>query len=206
MIGILDYGLGNVTAFANIFSRLGVQARLVRSAEEVDQSDRLILPGVGAFDWAMARLNSSGLRDAVERAVQVQHRPILGVCVGMQMMLESSEEGSTPGLAWLPGRVEKFVAPVGAPHFALPHMGWNDVTPSIGHHLFHGIDVPRYYFLHSYRVVPSVREHVIATSDYYGAFAAAIGNGNVIGTQFHPEKSHEFGIRLLNNFASLAPC
>ncbi len=206
MIGILDYGLGNVTAFANIFGRLGITAQLVRTPAEVDQADRLILPGVGAFDWAMARFSASGLRDAVERAVNVHRRPILGICVGMQMMLDASEEGSSLGLGWVAGRVTKFVTPTGAPQFTLPHMGWNDVVPSGEQQLFRGIETPRYYFLHSYRAVPSDRDHVIATADYYGSFAAAIRADNVLGTQFHPEKSHGWGIELLRNFATVERC
>jgi glutamine amidotransferase len=201
MIGIVDYGLGNRLAFLNIYKRLNIEAALVSTVDELKMADRLILPGVGAFDWAMTRLAAAGLRAALDWLVLEERRPVLGICVGMQMMANSSEEGVMAGLGWIDAVVKRFEASRGGVVVRLPHMGWNDVRPEPGHALFRGLGSPEFYFLHSYHVVPARPTDTIGTTDYHGEFSSAIASGNIMGTQFHPEKSHEFGIELLRNFA-----
>ncbi|MEK9669638.1 MAG: imidazole glycerol phosphate synthase subunit HisH [Gammaproteobacteria bacterium] len=201
MIGIIDYGLGNVRAFENIYRRLNIEVRLVRSAEELEVADRLILPGVGAFDWAITRLEKSGMNEALNRRVLSDLVPILGVCVGMQMMGTRSDEGNMIGLGWIPGRVKRFDETKFNQRTHLPHMGWNSVEVTQQGSLFDGIDNPQFYFLHSYFFDPDDAIHAIAYSDYGVQFPAAIRCDNVWATQFHPEKSHHWGIHLLKNFA-----
>ena len=204
MIGLVDYGLGNIQAFANIYRRLGIEAYAARTAADLRRASRIILPGVGAFDWAMTRLQESGLREALDEEVLGAKKPVLGVCVGMQIMARSSEEGIQPGLGWIDATVGKFDARLlkGSTH--LPHMGWNNVEPLSTDTLFYGLDAPQYYFLHSYFMKPDRAENILATSDYGVTFTSAARAGNVYGTQFHPEKSHDWGVRLLKNFAELS--
>lgn len=203
MIGIVDYGLGNVRAFENIYRRLGIAAEPVRTADQLVTAERLILPGVGAFDWAMARLTKSGMLEALNKRVLKDRIPVLGVCVGMQIMAETSDEGTTAGLGWIPGRVERFLDEWFNSRTHLPHMGWND-TETIGFPaLFSGLLAPRFYFLHSYFFRPSDEGHVIARTHYGQIFASALRHGNIWATQFHPEKSHDWGVGLLRNFAEV---
>ncbi len=203
MIALVDYGLGNIEAFANIYRRLGIEAWAARTVDDLQRASRIILPGVGAFDWAMTRLQESGLREALDAQVLGAKKPVLGICVGMQMMARSSEEGELPGLGWIDATVVKFdtAAFEGSTH--LPHMGWNDTRPASTETLFSGLGMPRYYFLHSYFMQPDREETILATSSYGVAFTAAVRSGNVYGTQFHPEKSHHWGVQLLKNFAEL---
>jgi glutamine amidotransferase len=201
-VSLVDYGLGNIHAFANIYRRLNFGVEIVNDAAGIAAARRLVLPGVGAFDWAMGRLNESGMRDALDEAVLGHRVPVIGICVGMQMMAKVSEEGKLPGLGWIDAHVARFDR--AEPHrHPLPHMGWNDVQPRPHANLFRDIEAPRYYFLHSYHVVPARDEDVLATADYGGCFTAAVRKDNIIGTQFHPEKSHQWGIDLLRNFADL---
>jgi len=203
LITIVDYGLGNIRAFVNIYRRLNIPVEAAQTAEELACASRIILPGVGAFDWAMARLNASGMRDTLDELVLGQGKPVLGICVGMQMMAKSSEEGALPGLGWLDAEVCRFdvdAASNWAPR--LPHMGWNDVHPLSSDGLFEGLEDVRCYFLHSYYLRPLAPAMTLATTDYHGAFTSAVRAGNIQGTQFHPEKSHEWGIGLLRNFGA----
>ena len=204
MITLVDYGLGNIQAFANIYKSLGIACSIARDAEELSRASRLILPGVGAFDWAMQRLEASGLRPVLDDLVLKQRLPVLGICVGMQMMANCSEEGCLPGLGWIPGRVKRFDESLLSSKTRLPHMGWNDIAPK-EHHLFANISDLRFYFLHSYCFLPVSREQVLAEAEYGEHFAAAVCREHVIGVQFHPEKSHHWGIRLLQNFAEFQP-
>ena len=202
MITLVDYGLGNIHAFANIYKNLGIACSIARDAEELSRASRLVLPGVGAFDWAMQRLETSGLRPVLDDLVLNQHLPVLGICVGMQMMANCSEEGSLPGLGWIPGEVKRFDESLLSSKTSLPHMGWNDIAPK-EHPLFANISDPRFYFLHSYFFQPCSTSLVLAEAEYGENFAAAVCREHVIGVQFHPEKSHHWGIQLLQNFAEL---
>lgn len=204
MIALVDYGLGNIQAFANIYRHLGIEAAPARTANDLRTASAIILPGVGAFDWAMTRLQESGLREALDGEVLGAKKPILGICVGMQMMARSSEEGSLPGLGWIDATVVKFDTRLLRSKTHLPHMGWNDAHPVSTDTLFSGLDAPRYYFLHSYFMKTDREENVLATTSYGVTFTSAVQAGNVYGTQFHPEKSHQWGVRLLKNFAEFA--
>ncbi|WP_129777762.1 imidazole glycerol phosphate synthase subunit HisH [Peristeroidobacter soli] len=204
MIGIIDYGLGNILAFANVYKRLHVPVAVVRTAAQVREATKLILPGVGAFDHAMELLNASGMREALDEVVLSNQVPLLGVCVGMQILGKSSDEGRLSGLSWIDGVVKKIDTTTSGQPVRLPHMGWNDVRPERESSLFAGLQTDaRFYFLHSYYFQCAQPQNVLATSDYPGNFACAVQAGSIYGVQFHPEKSHRFGVRLLQNFAEL---
>jgi glutamine amidotransferase len=204
-VTLVNYGLGNIQAFAHIYQRLNISVEIAETAGQIEKAEKLILPGVGAFDWAMKRLNDSGLRDPLDQAILQKRVPILGVCVGMQMMARCSEEGTLSGLGWIDADVVCF-DPVSSSGIPLPHMGWNDVQPMSADCLFSGINAPLYYFLHSYCVVPRSPDNILATAHYGGSFTAAVRKDHIFGTQFHPEKSHQWGISLLRNFAELKIC
>jgi imidazole glycerol-phosphate synthase subunit HisH len=203
VIALVDYGLGNVQAFANIYRRLNIPATTAQTPEELGKASKIILPGVGAFDWAMTRLNQSGMRECLQDLAMIEKRPVLGVCVGMQMMAARSEEGDLPGLGWIKGEVRKFDEKSFTEKTHLPHMGWNEVLPKAPAGLFKNLQAPRFYFLHSYYLACDEDDDVIAFTDYSGRFASAVASGNIYGVQFHPEKSHRFGIELLKNFTDL---
>lgn len=204
MIAIVDYGLGNVQAFVNIYQRLNIPAVLASTSDSLAQADRIILPGVGAFDWAMQRLESSGLQQALNEQVLHKKVPVLGVCVGMQMMAQSSEEGRKPGLGWIDAEVRRFKFRPNSQQLILPHMGWNDVHLKRTSGLLNGLDaVSRFYFLHSYYFASNRDIDVIATADYGATFTCGIQASNCYGVQFHPEKSHSWGIQLLKNFSEV---
>lgn len=204
MITIVDYGLGNVQAIANIYKRLDIPVALAKTGVELRDATHLILPGVGAFDWAMARLDESGMRGALDELVLQGCRPVLGICVGMQMMAQFSEEGCASGLGWFDAGVKLFddARFTGLTH--LPHMGWNDIEPVATDGLLNELgNASRFYFLHSYYFAPNDPADVLAWADYGGRFACTVRKGNIHGVQFHPEKSHAWGIQLLKNFAAL---
>lgn len=204
MIHVIDYGLGNVQAFLNLYSRLGYDVVRANTTKDLAGASRLILPGVGAFDYAMKLLNDSGMRPTLERLVVEDRVPILGVCVGMQMLANSSEEGTLNGLGLISAKVR--VLPLGeeSQSIVLPHMGWNDCAPKLGHELFIGIENnPRFYFLHSYYFECEATADIVATTDYGLSFCSATSHNNIYGVQFHPEKSHDFGVQLLKNFAEI---
>lgn len=202
MITIVDYGLGNIGAFANLYKRVDVPARVARTADELADAERIILPGVGAFDHAMDLLDASGMRPTLERLVVDEKRPVMGVCVGMQILADGSDEGERTGLGWIPGRVRHFSSAPSNADLPMPHMGWNDVYPRAGERLFEGLEADaRFYFLHSYYFECPNEDHIAAHSGYGLEFACAVRNGHVHGVQFHPEKSHHYGARLLKNFA-----
>lgn len=203
MIMIVDYGLGNIRAIRNIYEQLGIEVEIARSADQLERADKIILPGVGAFDWAMECLGASGMVDRLSQLVAVEKRLVLGICVGMQMMARRSDEGHLDGLGWIDAEVKRFGDTDSERPMQLPHMGWNVVLPHRTDGLFRDLHAPLYYFLHSYYFNPSNDVHVLATSDYHGHFPSAVHSDNILGVQFHPEKSHGWGIRLLKNFAEM---
>lgn len=202
MIRVVDYGLGNISAFLNMYKRLNIEAAVARTPEELRGADKLILPGVGAFDHAMELLDASGMRPALEQLVTQRKVPVLGICVGMQILARSSDEGTAAGLGWIDARVRGFKAL--QQDLLLPHMGWNDVQPVGDARLFAGLeDECRFYFLHSYYFECAQPQDVAAVSRYGIDFSCAVHADNIYGVQFHPEKSHHFGAQLLKNFAEL---
>jgi imidazole glycerol-phosphate synthase subunit HisH len=202
MIRIIDYGLGNVQALQNVYKRLNIEVGTARGPDELADADKLILPGVGAFDHAMQLLEGSGMRGALDELVLGRHTAVLGICVGMQILARSSDEGEVAGLGWIDGHVQDFRAL--RRDLLVPHMGWNDVTPLAPTGLFAHLGAgARFYFLHSFYVQCARQEDVAAVSRYGIDFSCAVRGGNVYGVQFHPEKSHHFGMQLLKNFAEL---
>jgi len=202
MITIVGYGLGNVSAFANIYKNHNTPVVVARTSAELENASKIILPGVGAFDWAMERLSQSGMLSTLNDLVMMKKIPVLGVCVGMQMMAKSSEEGKRDGLGWLNARVARLHEKADDSH-RLPHMGWNTVNTVAGNDLlFNGLTNPaEFYFLHSFVVAPEDNNITSATSEHGENFACAVEFENIYGTQFHPEKSHSAGEQLLMNFA-----
>lgn len=204
MIGILNYGSGNVQAIANIYEQLNVDYKIVNEEADFKFVSKLILPGVGAFDETMNLLNNSGLRVKLDSLVKENRTPILGICVGMQIMGDSSEEGSLKGLGWIKGTVKKFDVSLFDHKPKIPHMGWNDVINSKNHKIFNGIqDQLGFYFVHSYYFDCDNSENELAYSHYGINFSSAIFNDHIFGMQFHPEKSHINGMTLLKNFSNI---
>lgn len=204
MITIIDYGVGNINAFVNVYKRLNIPTRIAKEAGDLIDVEKLILPGVGHFDHAMTQLINSGMLNKLNDLVLVQKKPVIGICVGMQMMANSSEEGTFDGLKWIDASVKKFDEAKIKQITRLPHMGWNDAYPLIQHPLFQGLEKDAlFYFLHSYYFQCNNPQDILAVSDYGERFTCAAYNGNVYGIQFHPEKSHKYGETLLHNFAKL---
>jgi glutamine amidotransferase len=203
MIHILDFGVGNVRSIVNMIERVGGVAKLISNPHELIASTKLILPGVGAFDHGIACLRKGDWIDNLNEAVLGRRVPILGICLGMQLMCKSSDEGSASGLGWVDTNV-RLIQSSRASNLKVPHMGWNSVTvvkqnpliPMDG-------DQRRFYFVHSYHVVPNDEADILARTHYGFDFVSAFSRGNVYGVQFHPEKSHRFGKELLGNFVRL---
>lgn len=204
MITIVDYGLGNIQAFANIYKRLNTPITFAKTDDDLHGATHIILPGVGSFDWAMERLNNSGMRATLDHLVLENQKPVLGICVGMQMMAKRSEEGSAAGLGWFDAEVKRFDEELIRGRTRLPHMGWNNVEPVDTRDLFQKMDSnPSFYFLHSYFFSPKCELDILARTNYGDSFTSAVRRRNIYGVQFHPEKSHSWGVELLNNFARL---
>jgi imidazole glycerol-phosphate synthase subunit HisH len=204
MITVMDYGLGNIRAFMNVYERLNVPCRTASSADELTDAVKIILPGVGSFDRAMDRLEASGMRGVLEQKVLQEKVPVIGICVGMQILADSSEEGTRPGLGWIPGAVRRFDAARIPYATKLPHMGWNTVRTGRPDPLMDSFNgSSRFYFLHSYYFECADASHMLSQTDYGLTYASAVQRGNIYGIQFHPEKSHSAGVTLLHNFARL---
>ena len=201
MIGDINYGLGNVRAILAAYASIGIEARALTDPHELHEASKLILPGVGSFDHALGRLERQGFIPVIRKRVEGEGVPILGICLGMQLLASSSDEGSRQGFGWVEGRVRSFEALPATGGLPVPHMGWNSVHPLVGGGLFEGIDEGRFYFLHSFFMDCSHERDVLAESCYGSFFTCAVRNENVVGVQFHPEKSHHLGVRLLGNFA-----
>lgn len=201
MIVIVDYGMGNLGSIVNMLNKLGVKAEISRDPKVIAKAPKLLLPGVGAFDRAMERINELGLKPILDEQALVVKKPILGICLGMQLLTRGSEEGKLSGLGWVPADTIKFPS---KPGFRIPHMGWNVVQPSTPSPLTHNLpEESRFYFVHSYRVNVDQEHNSILKCQYGVSFDAAIQQENIYGAQFHPEKSHRFGMQLLRNFAAL---
>ncbi|MBX9898353.1 MAG: imidazole glycerol phosphate synthase subunit HisH [Qipengyuania sp.] len=202
MIQIIDYGIGNVQAFLNVYKRLGIAAQRAIDPGQIVEATHVILPGVGSFDRAMHQFELSGFRQPLDELARGGQTHVIGVCVGMQMLADGSDEGVAGGLGLIPGRVRP-IRDLMRGHLPSPHMGWNAVQSRAPHRLFEGIEDSRFYFLHSYYFDSAAPEDVIASAHYGADFTCAVGRGKVFGVQFHPEKSHHFGQQLLGNFARL---
>jgi glutamine amidotransferase len=201
MITIIDYGMGNLGSIQNMFKRIGVAAQVTGDVAQVARARKILLPGVGAFDSAMQRINESGLRAVLDNKALHERIPIMGICLGMQLLTRSSEEGQLPGLGWVAAATRRFPNDMG---LKVPHMGWNVVTPARANALTDGLATDsRYYFVHSYYVRTDDPADSLQTTYYGITFDAVVGRGNLYGAQFHPEKSHKFGMRFLANFARI---
>jgi glutamine amidotransferase len=203
VITIINYGLGNIKAFSNIYNQLNIKVQIATNKSELIGATKIILPGVGAFDYAMNQFNNSGMRDAIEKEVISNGVPLLGVCVGMQMLANTSEEGSLKGLGWISGSVNRFDKTLLRQcSYTLPHMGWNNVSEVNKNKLYDNIpNMGRFYFLHSYYFTCENEQSIMTTTNYGIDFVSSVNYRNIYGVQFHPEKSHNLGIAVLKNFA-----
>lgn len=204
MIGIVDYGSGNIQAIKNIYKNLKLDCKFVSSPEDFDGITKIILPGVGAFDEAMTQLNESGMRAVLDSLVLEKKIPVLGVCVGMQIMAAGSDEGELAGLGWFDAQVKLFDASTIVHKPKLPHMGWNEISPKSEHPIFTSVDLQKgFYFLHSFYFQCNNTSDVLAETFYGDVFHCSVHKENIYGFQFHPEKSHSNGINLFKNFAEI---
>jgi imidazole glycerol-phosphate synthase subunit HisH len=199
---VVDYGIGNVLSIANMLRSASVKAVVSSDPAVLRSASRLIIAGIGAFDAGMNSLNSRGLVPLLREAVFERHVPILGICLGMQLLMRGSEEGSCEGLGWIEGRSIR-IRGDGQNPLKVPHMGWNDIEPARESPLLNGLrENTRFYFAHSYAVECANQDDVVANTVYGKAFPAIVSHGHVFGVQFHPEKSHKYGRKLLENFAA----
>jgi len=201
MIAIVDYGMGNLLSVANMLRKIGGDAKITSDPGIISSSEGVILPGVGHFGKAMERIKNSGLDEVLQKKVIEDKAPLLGICLGMQLLMEKSEEGNSEGLGWIPGEVVKFNTEEAA--IKIPHMGWDRVQPRASSHLFDNLSEARFYFVHSYYVKCRNDENVLGTTDYGTTFTSSVIKDNIAGVQFHPEKSHKFGMQLLINFLKI---
>lgn len=201
MITIVNYGLGNMASIVNMLKRIGFHAIVSSDVSDIIRADKLILPGVGSFDEGIKRLHESDLLPALKNKVMDQKIPVLGICLGMQMFAQRSEEGSLPGLGWIAGDVVRFKFDPSQKNLKIPHMGWNHIQICKKSRLFEDLFYEsRFYFVHSYHVVCKNPEDIAARTVHGYEFVCSFERENIAGVQFHPEKSHKFGMKLLKNF------
>ena len=200
MIGVVSYGVGNIGSILNMLKKLDAEAKLVTKPDDLLDVDQLILPGVGAFDNAMIKLSDLGLDVAIVEKARDKSCTILGICLGMQLLANCSEEGDLPGLGLIPAIVNKFNLDTS---LKIPHMGWNTVEFKHNNPLLKNLEVNKFYFVHSYHVVTNKDEHAVGTTLYDKPFTSMVRNENVFGAQFHPEKSHRYGMQLFRNFLDI---
>ena len=204
MITIVDYGVGNIKSFVNVYNRLNIPVKIAKTSSDLEDAHRLILPGVGHFDHAMSELIKSGMREKLDELVLVKKIPVIGICVGMQMMGNSSEEGSLEGIKWIDASIKKLDETKINQITRLPHMGWNNIQITPNSKLLNGIDNDsHFYFVHSFAFDVNEKMHVSATTNYSTEIVSAIEKDNIFGTQFHPEKSQANGIKILENFVRI---
>jgi glutamine amidotransferase len=201
VIVVVDYGMGNVGSILNMLRKIGTPACTAAGGDVLAKADKIVLPGVGSFDAAMTRLAELDVIPLLNQKVLAEKTPILGICLGMQLLTMSSEEGTLPGLGWLNAQTVRFNFKA-SPSLKVPHMGWNEVKPQVVGDLWSSLDeAPRFYFVHSYHLVCDDPADVMGTTQHGYEFVSAVRKDNIRGTQFHPEKSHRFGLQLLQNFA-----
>ena len=203
MITIVDYDVGNLKSIQNMLRHLGIASTISGSPDEIMKAEKLILPGVGRFDHGMKHLAESGLQPALDRRVMVDHTPLLGICLGAQLLTKSREEGERPGLGWIDAKTVAFDRERVSENLRVPHMGWADTEFAATSKLFEGVEpTPRFYYVHSYHMVCSHEQDALCHAEHGHRFVAAVENANVVGVQFHPEKSHKFGMKILRNFSA----
>jgi len=203
MITIIDYGLGNLGSIKNMLKKLGTSSEITNDPYKIEMATKLILPGVGAFDDGMMNLKNSKFIDLLNKKVLIEKVPVLGICLGMQLMLKSSEEGVLPGLNWINGSAKRFNEIYNGEKLRIPHMGWNILYPSgeaLKNIFSSDFEELRFYFVHSYFVEIENPDEIIGFTEYGNRFVSAFKKENITGMQFHPEKSHKFGMAILKNF------
>lgn len=202
MITIVDYGMGNLRSVQKAFERIGIPVMISGRIDEILQAEKLVLPGVGNFEQGVSNLKSRGLFDALNSAVIENKIPILGICLGMQLMTEFSEEGNCEGFGWIKGKTTRFSFPDN--QLKIPHMGWNNLLINRVDSLYDGITTDNFfYFVHSYYVSCKDENNILAQTNYGNKFVSSFQKENIFGCQFHPEKSHDAGLQILKNFAKL---
>lgn len=201
---VIDYGVGNTGSILNMLKKIGVQAAASANVSDIRLAEKIILPGVGSFDTAMSKLDGTGIIPMLEKRVLQEGAPLLGICLGMQILTKRSEEGRRAGLGWIDAEIRRFKPDLAKTPLRIPHMGWNEARPVGKHPLFTGLEgKARYYFVHSYHAVCNP-DAVLCTTEYGYEFPSGLIKDNIFGVQFHPEKSHKFGLTLLRNFAGLS--
>lgn len=204
MITIVDYGSGNIKAITNIYELLKIPYNIASNPKELEEAKKIVLPGVGSFDYCMSKLNNSGLKEVLNRKVLEEKVLVLGICIGLQIMADDSDEGKLPGLGWIKGHVKKFDESKLLHKPKTPHMGWNSIFVKTKPELFKDINYSQgFYFIHSYYIEVENSENIMTTTDYDGHFVSGINSANIFAVQFHPEKSHTNGMKLLKNFSDL---
>jgi imidazole glycerol-phosphate synthase subunit HisH len=204
MIAIIDYGVGNSGSIVNMLKKVGLKSNITSDPDEIAAAEKIILPGVGSFDGGAKNLKARGLTGILNEQVLEKKKPFLGICLGMQLLAKSSEEGSETGLGWLDATVVKFDFNGDNRNLKIPHMGWNYVKGSRTHRMLNNLsDNPRFYFVHSYYLNCNQPDDILLTCNYGFDFTCGVQHENIVGVQFHPEKSHKFGMQLLKNFSEL---
>lgn len=204
MIVIIDYKAGNIKSIQNMLKRIGEESVIANSVEQIVDADKLILPGVGSFDYGMENLKNSGFIDVLSNKVLTDKVPFLGICLGAQMIGNKSEEGSEKGLGWINMDVVKFNTQKLPKDVKIPHMSWNEISVKKSSKLLEGLsNESRFYFVHSYHMLPKNKQDILTTTSYGYKFVSAVEKNNIYGVQFHPEKSHKFGMKMLENFAKI---
>jgi len=205
MITIIDYEMGNLNSIQNMFTYIGVESKIESDVDKIKNASKILLPGVGSFDTAMKKINESGLKEVLNEKALKEQVPVLGICLGMQLLTNSSEEGILDGLGWVDAKTMSFKSVIDK-KYRIPHMGWNIVSESNESKLtdgFKDFDETRFYFVHSYFVKVENEKNSILKTDYGLKFDSAIQKDNIFGAQFHPEKSHKFGMNIFKNFAKI---
>lgn len=203
MLIIINYGIGNLNSIKNMFSRIGFEALITSNIKDIEKSSKIILPGIGNFDHCIKSLKSKEFFSTLEKKVMIDRTPLLGICIGFQMLFNKSEEGTESGLGWIEGEITKLRLPENS-NLKIPHIGWADVSVKNDDNLFKNIKEPRFYFVHSYCLSDIKNGYATSVANYGNDFVASVRKENIFGVQFHPEKSHKFGMQLLKNFAEFS--